>query len=68
MGEILEKYKISPKCKPCMVVPLCRMIPMLVVRPTLKIDTLKMEHVFYIGCKEVDKVFYLFFMSWKGKE
>ncbi len=42
-GEILEKYNISLKQKACMVVPLCKMVPMLVVKPILKIDILKME-------------------------
>jgi hypothetical protein len=49
MGEILEKYKISPKHKTRMVVPLCRMVPMLVVRHVLKIDILKMEQAFHNG-------------------
>jgi hypothetical protein len=31
-GEILEKYKITPKCKARMHVPLCKMFPMLIVR------------------------------------
>jgi hypothetical protein len=66
--EILEKYKISQKHKVHMVVPLCRMVPMLVVRPTLKIDILKMEQAFHMGYRVRDKVFYLFMMSWKGKE
>jgi len=42
-GEILEKYNISLKHKACMVVPLCKMVPMLVVQPIFKIDILKME-------------------------
>jgi hypothetical protein len=41
--EIIKKYKISPKRKACMVIPLCRMVPMPIVRPTFKIDILKME-------------------------
>jgi hypothetical protein len=60
MGEILEKYKISPKRKVRMDVPLCKMVPMLVVKPTFKIDILKMEHAFHMGYNEGDKVFYLF--------
>jgi len=42
-GEILEKYKITPKHKAQMHVPLCKMVPMFIVRPTLEIDILKME-------------------------
>ncbi len=58
--EILEKYKISPKHKADMVVPLCRMVPMLVVKHVFKIDILKMEQAFHMGYREGDKVFYLF--------
>ncbi len=49
-----------------MVVPLCRMVPMLVVRLALKIDILKMEQAFHMGYREGDKVFYLSLTSWKG--
>jgi len=42
-GEIFEKYKISPRHKARMAIPLCKMVPLLVVRPALKIDILKME-------------------------
>ncbi len=44
--EMLERHKIYPKAKVQMNIPLCCMISMLVVRPTLKIDVLKMEHMF----------------------
>jgi hypothetical protein len=40
---ILEKYKMLPKCKARMNIPLCRMILMLLVHHALKIDVLKME-------------------------
>jgi hypothetical protein len=66
--EIFEKYKISPKHKARMVVPLCRMVPMLIVSYTFKIDILKMELAFHIGYKEGDKVFYLSPMNWKDEE
>jgi len=59
MGEILEKYKISPKWKARMVVPLCRMVPMLIVRLAFKIVLLKMEQAFHMENREGDKVFYL---------
>ncbi len=58
MGEILEKYKISPKRKSHMAIPLCRMMPMPVVRLDLKIDILKMEQAFHMGYMEGDMVFY----------
>jgi hypothetical protein len=50
---------IHPKAKAWMNIPLCCMISMLVVRPALKIDVLKMEHVFQMGYQEGDKVFYV---------
>ncbi len=46
-----------------MAIPLCRMVPMVVVRPTFKIDILKLEQAFHMGYKERDKVFYLSLMS-----
>jgi hypothetical protein len=42
-GEILEKYKISPKQKVRMAIPWCKMVPVPIVRPTLKIDILKKD-------------------------
>jgi len=59
MREIFLKYKITPKCKAHMHVPLCRMVPMPIVRHAFKIDILKMEHAFHMGYREGDKVFYL---------
>jgi hypothetical protein len=44
--EVLERHKIHPKAKVRMNIPFCRMISMLVVRPTFKINVFKMEHVF----------------------
>jgi hypothetical protein len=51
MNEILEKFKIYPKRKSCMSIPLCRFIAMHVVRLVLKIDVLKMEQAFQMGYK-----------------
>jgi hypothetical protein len=68
MGEILEKYKISPKWKARMAIPLCMMVPMLIMKLAFKIDILKMKQAFHMGYKEGDKVFYLFPTSWKGEE
>lgn len=42
-----------------MPIPLCQMIPMLVVKHALNIDILKMKHAFHSGYKEGDKVFYV---------
>ncbi len=40
-----------------MAIPLCRMVPMLVVKLAFKIDMLKIEQAFHMGYKEGDKVF-----------
>ncbi len=42
-AAILEKYKMFPKCKAMMNIPLYRMISMPIIHPALKIDVLKME-------------------------
>ncbi len=55
----LKRHMIHPKAKAWTNIPLCCMISMLVVRPALKIDVLKMEHVFQMGYQEGDKVFYV---------
>ncbi len=39
----LVKYKISPKSKARMNIPLCHMVPMPIVHVTFKIDMFKME-------------------------
>jgi hypothetical protein len=44
--EVLERHKIYPKAKVWMNIPFYHMVSMPVVRPTVKIDVLKMEHVF----------------------
>ncbi len=44
--KVLEKHKIHPKAKVWMNIPFCRMICMSVVRPSFKINVLKMEHAF----------------------
>jgi len=36
--EVLDKHKIVLKNKACMIIPMCQMIFILVVHPTLKID------------------------------
>jgi hypothetical protein len=62
---ILEKY---PKHKAKMNIPLCKIISMLIICPTLKIDVLKMEQAFHYGYYEGDKVFYVSPLNWKGQE
>ncbi len=66
--ELLERHKIHPKAKVRMNIPLCRMISMLVVRPTLKIDVLKMEWAFQMGYQKGYKVFYVSPTNWQGEE
>jgi hypothetical protein len=44
--EVLERHKIYPKAKVWMNIPFYHMISMPIVTPTLKIDVLKMEHMF----------------------
>jgi hypothetical protein len=44
---MLKNYKITPKRKAQMYVPLCKMVPMPIIRFTLKIDILKMNHAFH---------------------
>jgi hypothetical protein len=68
IGEILDKYKISPKWKARMDVPLCRMVPMPIMRHDLKIDILKIKHAFHMRYTERDMVFYLSLTNWKGEE
>ncbi len=51
-----------------MYVPLCKMVPMPIVRPTLEIDILKFEPAFHMGYKEGDKVFYLSLTNQQGEE
>jgi hypothetical protein len=61
--EILENYKITPKCKAWMHVPLCKMVPMPIIKHAFKINILKMEQAFHMRYKEGDKVFQLFSMN-----
>lgn len=55
---------MSPKKKSRMLIPLCWIIPMLIVRPTLKIDILKMEQAFHARYKEGNKMFYVDPTNW----
>jgi len=57
--KLLERHKIHPKAKAWMNIPLCCMISMLVVKPALKINVLKMEQMFQMGYWNGDKVFYV---------
>ncbi len=50
---------MSPKEKSRMPIPLCWMIAMLFVKPTLKIDIFKMKHAFHGGYMEGGNFFYI---------
>jgi hypothetical protein len=47
-------------------VPLCRMVPMPIVRPALKGDITKLEVDFFNGYRDSDRVFYLSATDLKG--
>jgi hypothetical protein len=66
--KVLDKYKIFPKNKARMSIPLCRLLTMLVVRSTFKIDMLKMEHTFFTRYHEGERAFYVFFQNWKVRK
>jgi hypothetical protein len=57
--EVLERHKIHPKAKAHVNIPLWYMISMPIVRLTLKVDVLKMEQAFQMGCQEGAKMFCL---------
>lgn len=44
--EVLDIHKMLRKCRAWMNILSCKMVPMLIVCPTLKIDILNMEQVF----------------------
>ncbi len=66
MGKFLKKYKVTRKCKAQIHVPLCKIIPMPIVKSILKIDILKMELGFHMGYMERDNVFLSIFNKLEG--
>jgi hypothetical protein len=64
----LDKYKILPKNKAMMSIPLCQLLFLLIVRLTLKIDVLEMEQVFFMGYHKGKKAFYISSTNSKGEE
>jgi hypothetical protein len=68
VNEIFDRHKMLLKRKARMNIPLCRMISMFIVYPTLKINVLKMEEAFQTRYYERDKVFYISPLNWKGEE
>jgi hypothetical protein len=65
--EVFEKDKISPNNKSKMFIPLCKMISMLIVQPTLQIDVLKMGYVFHLGYHGRAKMLYISQISKVGR-
>ncbi len=66
--EVLDKYKILPKNKATMNIPLCWFFSMLIVRLALKIDVVKMEQAFFTRYKEGENAFYVSSKNSKGDE
>jgi hypothetical protein len=66
--KMLERHKIHPKAQAWMNILLYRMISMLVVRSTFKIDVFKMEHAFQMGYQKGDKIFHFSPTNWQGEE
>jgi hypothetical protein len=64
--EVLDKFKIHPKSKTIMIIPICWMVSRLVVHPTLKINVMKMEQTL-MGYKEGERAFYVYPRNWQGK-
>lgn len=57
--EVLDKYKIFPKNKAKMSIPPMSTSFMSIIKPTLKIDVLKMEQIFFMGYGKGEKAFYV---------
>lgn len=57
--EALEHMAFIPGGKGRLRIPLCRMIPMPIIRDTLTIDVMKMEADFVMGYRDGDRVFYV---------
>jgi hypothetical protein len=62
--EMLDKFKIHSKIKAKMNIPFCRMVIMPIICLALKMDVMKMEQVFQMGCKEGERVFYISPQNW----
>ncbi len=65
--KVLGRHKIHPKAKAQMNISLCRIISMLTVQPTLKINVFKMEHAFQMGFEKATKCFTSFPQTRKGR-
>jgi hypothetical protein len=68
IGEVLDKYKMFPKNKTRMNIPLCQLLFMPIFRLALNINVLKMEQAFFIGYCKGEKAFYVSSKSLKGEK
>lgn len=48
--------------------PLCQLLTISIVRPTLKINVLKMEQAFFTSYREGERAFCVSSTNWKGEE
>ena len=66
--QVIESMRISPKDASRFDIPLCRMLYMPLVRPTLATDIKKLEAEFTHGYRPGAPVFYVSISNDKGEE
>ena len=66
--QVIESMRISPKNASRFDIPLCRMLYMPLVRPTLATDIKKLETEFTYGYHPSAPVFYVSICNEKGEE
>jgi len=62
--SIISSIRVRPKSR--LRIPLCRMVPMPIVRPALNGDISKLEADFFNGYRDGDRVFYISATDSKG--
>jgi hypothetical protein len=67
-NQVIEGMRISPKDASKFDIPLCRMVYMPLVRPTLNIDIKRLEADFTHGYRPGAPVFYVSICNEKGEE
>jgi hypothetical protein len=67
-NQVIEGMRISPKDASRFDIPLCRMVYMPLVRPTLNIDIKRLEADFTHGYRPGAPVFYVSICNEKGEE
>ena len=58
-NSVIENLQFQPIFKSRFFIPLCRLLSMLLVRPTLSSDVLKLEQGFIHGYRSRSAVFYI---------